>query len=158
MVLLVTRSLPTLPRQAGPAARRALHGVAGRGARCGMTSRPALLSQLSNHSGAPASCSGPASTTTSLRGTGVRLMSSAKREKVKVLAVLYDGGKHADEVCPTRLSLLSCLALFPVRPVRDASGSLELHWQDSSQELQGCKHSKHPSIGMRGKEPIRWAQ
>jgi len=62
-----------------------------------MTSRP---QQLSRRSGAsPASCMGPAASTASLRGsTTIRLMSTAKREKVKVLAVLYDGGKHADEV------------------------------------------------------------
>jgi hypothetical protein len=28
----------------------------------------------------------------------VRLLTGEKREKVKVLAVLYDGGKHAEEV------------------------------------------------------------
>lgn len=138
MVLLVTRSLPTLPRQAGPAARRALHGVAGRRV---MTSRPALA-QLSRQSGVtPASCPGPATTT--LRGsTPIRLMSSAKREKVKVLAVLYDGGKHAEEVCffPLSIPLSS--------PFSQAMELLELQALETPCiEMRGT--TRHPMSALR---------
>jgi hypothetical protein len=92
MVLLVARSLPTLPRHVGPTAKRALHGVtAATSRRCGVTSRPALAQLASSRQ---PRCLGPA--VTNQMGQ-VRLL-TGEREKVKVLAVLYDGGKHADEV------------------------------------------------------------
>lgn len=42
------------------------------------------------------------------------MLTGEKREKVKVLAVLYDGGKHADEVRFSHLLMLS--NLDPYRP------------------------------------------
>ena len=163
MVLLATRSLPTLPRQAGPAARRAVHGVAGSGSRHVMTSR---LQQLSRRSGAsPASCMGPAALTTSLmRGsTTIRLMSSAKREKVKVLAVLYDGGKHADEVSfsclfSRRLSLKHKMALpSNARYPSTAAGAPLAQMPPELRELQALKKSTSQAFGMRGsnRHPIK---
>lgn len=35
----------------------------------------------------------------------IRSLTGFPREKVKVLMVLYDGGKHAEEVSPTSVSL-----------------------------------------------------
>jgi hypothetical protein len=90
--------------------------------------------------------------TTSLRSLTIRLMSSAKREKVKVLAVLYDGGKHADEV-----SLVSSPCIFPptlhIETSICPSKQLEAPRAKSHQSFKSCKHSS-TSISMRGRSRI----
>lgn len=54
----------------------------------------------------------------------VRLLTGEKRKKVKVLAVLYDGGKHAEEVrkhpyplpqFPSKIPIVMVLDLHPRR-------------------------------------------
>lgn len=64
------------------------------------THRPVLASQLKT-------ASSPLGRSPFAAPASIRLLTSEKREKVKVLQVLYDGGKHAEEVsffplhCPT---------------------------------------------------------
>lgn len=144
MVLLVTRSLPTLPRHVGPTARRALHGVtAATSRRCGVTSRPALAQLASSKQ---PRCLGPA--VTNQMGQ-VRLLTGEKREQVKVLAVLYDGGKHADEV---RFNPVSHFCLTRSKfPSSQNAPCVELHWENA------VKASSFPirQRGMRGKHQRR---
>lgn len=45
----------------------------------------------------------------------IRSLTGFPREKVKVLMVLYDGGKHAEEVSPFRISLFFFNPNFPMR-------------------------------------------
>ncbi|KAI2609253.1 hypothetical protein GGR54DRAFT_381798 [Hypoxylon sp. NC1633] len=80
-----TRALST----ATVAARSISNGLSCSPPRAGLTSRAARASKsLSNHPPPPPSVRTPAS----------KRLLTTQREKVKVLAVLYDGGKHAQEV------------------------------------------------------------
>lgn len=82
--------------------------------RTGVTSRPALSSKIACSSPsplrAPVSLGAPAST---------RLLTSS-REKVKVLAVLYDGGQHAKDVSqPDSHCSLTVVTKYPSRNLRN---------------------------------------
>jgi hypothetical protein len=155
-MVLLTRSLPTLSRQAGPTARRALHSAAtATSRRCGVASRPALAQLVSKRTG----CLGLAATN---QMGQVRLLTGEKREKVKVLAVLYDGGKHAEEVrkAPPPLSpqVPSCMHhnshpkipncyRFPLE--RYAGRRLGMRGIGGA-ELFGCFQFQQHSVGING--------
>jgi hypothetical protein len=101
-MVLLARSLPRYARPISSrasciasAARFSSHARPAASVRGSLTSRAALASKsnslapFNSHSvGAPAS---------------IRLLTT-QREKVKVLAVLYDGGEHAKQVCRTSQS------------------------------------------------------